>query len=82
MKNAVFWGVTPCGSCKKRRWLLQEPYGVTSQKTAFFSERAAYNRPRLLYSEPLPSYQTWWERGLILHRRTSTCIVKRVTIEA
>jgi hypothetical protein len=61
MKNAVFWDVTPYGSCKNRRfgasvvpsssilvtlmteelrspemWFLQEPHGVTSQKTAFF----------------------------------------------
>jgi hypothetical protein len=35
MKNDVCWDVTPCGSCKKRR-LLQEPHGVTSQKTQFF----------------------------------------------
>jgi hypothetical protein len=26
MRNAVFWDVTPCGSC----------HGVTSQKTTFF----------------------------------------------
>jgi hypothetical protein len=32
MKNGVFWDVTPCGSCKN----LQEPHGVTSQKTPFF----------------------------------------------
>jgi hypothetical protein len=40
MKNAVFWNVTPCGSCKtddsEERRFLQEPHGVTSQKTAFF----------------------------------------------
>jgi hypothetical protein len=57
MKNSVFRDVTPCGSCKNRRfggtWLLlhqgdknlwtrnkrrflQEPHGVTSQKTPFF----------------------------------------------
>jgi hypothetical protein len=28
MKNGVFWVVTPCG--------LQEPHGVTTQKTPFF----------------------------------------------
>jgi hypothetical protein len=32
-KNCVFWGVTPCGSFKNH---LQEPHGVTSQKTQFF----------------------------------------------
>jgi hypothetical protein len=32
MKNGVFWDVMPCGSCKN----LQEPHGVTSQKTPFF----------------------------------------------
>jgi hypothetical protein len=30
IKNGVFWDVTPCGS------FLQEPHGVTSQKTPFF----------------------------------------------
>jgi hypothetical protein len=29
MKNGVFWVLTPCGS-------LQEPHGVTTQKTPFF----------------------------------------------
>jgi hypothetical protein len=29
MKNSVFWVVTPCG-------FLQEPHGVTTQKTLFF----------------------------------------------
>jgi hypothetical protein len=40
IKNGVFWDVTQCGSCKippKRRF-LQEPHGVTSQKTLFFKE--------------------------------------------
>jgi hypothetical protein len=32
MKNGVFWDDTPYGSYKN----LQEPYGVTSQKTQFF----------------------------------------------
>jgi hypothetical protein len=32
MKNGVFWVVTPCGSCKN-----QEPHGVTTQKTQFFT---------------------------------------------
>jgi hypothetical protein len=42
IKNGVFWDVTPCGSCKNRRfggtwrWFSQEPHGVTSQKTPFF----------------------------------------------
>jgi hypothetical protein len=48
MKNAVFWDLTPCGSCKIHRfvtlmleairssWILREPHDVTSQKTAFF----------------------------------------------
>jgi hypothetical protein len=53
MKNGVFWVVTPCGSCKNRRFggtwrllhqgeknpkrrFLQEPHGVTTQKTPFF----------------------------------------------
>jgi hypothetical protein len=30
MKNGVFWVVTPCG------WFLQEPHGVTTEKTPFF----------------------------------------------
>jgi hypothetical protein len=34
MKIGVFWDVMPCGSCKKR-WFLQEPHGVISQKTPF-----------------------------------------------
>jgi hypothetical protein len=39
MQNAVIWDVTPCGLCR----FVQEPYGVTSQKTAFYmSGRAAY----------------------------------------
>jgi hypothetical protein len=29
MKNAVFWGVTPCGSCKNRR--LRGPYRLHHQ---------------------------------------------------
>jgi hypothetical protein len=45
VKDAVFWDVTPCGSCKSRRFgdvppkrrLLQIPHGVTSQKTQFFT---------------------------------------------
>jgi hypothetical protein len=42
LKNGVFWDVTPCGSCKNRRFggpkrrYLHEPHGVTSQKTPFF----------------------------------------------
>jgi hypothetical protein len=31
-KNGVFWVVTTCGSCR----FLQEPHGVTTQKTPFF----------------------------------------------
>jgi hypothetical protein len=60
MKNGVFWDVTPCGSCKSRRFggtysllhqgdknrFLQEPHGVTSQKTAFFIVTAV--KPQLL----------------------------------
>jgi hypothetical protein len=34
MKNGVFLDDAPCGSCTKRRF-LQEPRGVTSQKTPF-----------------------------------------------
>jgi hypothetical protein len=52
MKNAVFWDVMPCGSCKdrtlwgtyrlhhqgeKKRRFSEEPRIVTSQKTAFFA---------------------------------------------
>jgi hypothetical protein len=41
MKSAVLRYVTPCGSCKNRRFgktrFLQEPHGVTSQRTAFFT---------------------------------------------
>jgi hypothetical protein len=32
LKNGVFWVVTPCGSCR----FLQEPHGITTQKTPFF----------------------------------------------
>jgi hypothetical protein len=32
MKNGVFWDVTPCSCCKN-----QEPHGVVSQNTPFFS---------------------------------------------
>jgi hypothetical protein len=40
-KNVVFWDVTPCGSCTKRRFggtysLHYQGNGVTSQKTAFY----------------------------------------------
>jgi hypothetical protein len=35
LKNGVFWVVTPCGSCKNHT-PLQEPHGVTTQKTPFF----------------------------------------------
>jgi hypothetical protein len=34
MKNAVFWGVMQCGSCKNS----EDSHGVTSQKTKFFSK--------------------------------------------
>jgi hypothetical protein len=42
MKNAVFWDVMLCGSCKRsyvplNRQFSQEPHGVTSQKTIFFN---------------------------------------------
>jgi hypothetical protein len=41
MKNAVFWDVTLCGSVRtdvlEERRFLQEPHGITSQKTAFFN---------------------------------------------
>jgi hypothetical protein len=40
MKNAVFWDVTSCGSCKNRYYsetsVLKEPKGVTPQKTEFY----------------------------------------------
>jgi hypothetical protein len=43
LKNGVFWVVTPCGSCKNRRFgvppnrrFVQVPHGVTIQKTPFF----------------------------------------------
>jgi hypothetical protein len=36
MKNGVFWNVTPYGSV---RTFLQEPHGVTSQKTPIFFEQ-------------------------------------------
>jgi hypothetical protein len=45
MKNGVFWVVTPYGSCKNRRpkrRFLQEPHGVTTQKTPFFKENVAF----------------------------------------
>jgi hypothetical protein len=32
MKNGVFWDVTPC----------EEPHGVTSQKTPFFTLKIVY----------------------------------------
>jgi hypothetical protein len=39
MRNAVFWDVMLCGSCKNRvppkRRFLQEPHGVIFQKTEF-----------------------------------------------
>jgi hypothetical protein len=46
LKNAVFWDVTLRGSCKERCFegmncrFLQEPYGVTSQKTTYFTVTA------------------------------------------
>jgi hypothetical protein len=46
IKNAVFWDVTPCGSFKTRisskTSFLQEPHGVTCQKTSFFNN-CSYN---------------------------------------
>jgi hypothetical protein len=40
LKNAVFWDVTPCGSCKNRRFggtsVLTRGIRLTSQKTSFF----------------------------------------------
>jgi hypothetical protein len=48
MKNGVFWVVTPCGSCKNlrqvppKRRFLQEPHGVTTQKTPFFKDWISY----------------------------------------
>jgi hypothetical protein len=43
--NAVFWDVTPCGSCKFLRnvQFLQEPHGVTSLKMAFFNSHRHEN---------------------------------------
>jgi hypothetical protein len=38
MKNAVFWDVMPClvrTDVSEERRFLQEPHGITSQKTAF-----------------------------------------------
>jgi hypothetical protein len=76
MKIAVFWDVTPRGSCKSRRFggtyrpiirmkrirqlgdagdvppkrlFLQEPYGVTSQKTAFFKASLLLNTTSLFF---------------------------------
>jgi hypothetical protein len=42
MKNGVFWVVTPCGSCKNRRFggtwrLLQEIPSISSQRTSVAS---------------------------------------------
>jgi hypothetical protein len=37
MKNGVFWDVTPCGFVRTVVLFLQEPHGVTAQKTPFFS---------------------------------------------
>jgi hypothetical protein len=32
MKNAIFWGVAPCGTCKNVRnigsWFIEEPHGI------------------------------------------------------
>jgi hypothetical protein len=48
LKKAIFWNGTRCGSCKNRRFggkyrlhhqgdkKLEEPHGLTSQKTTFF----------------------------------------------
>jgi hypothetical protein len=36
MRNCVFWDVTPCVPPKRR--FLQDPHGITSQKTPFFRE--------------------------------------------
>jgi hypothetical protein len=35
LKNAVFWDVTPCGSCKNRPF-GGTPHDVASPKTTFF----------------------------------------------
>jgi hypothetical protein len=34
MKNAVFWDVTPCGSCKKRRSVVTD---VSKERSAYIS---------------------------------------------
>jgi hypothetical protein len=39
MKNAVFWDVTP---------FLQDPHGITSQKTAFFFQKIVLKFPVFL----------------------------------
>jgi hypothetical protein len=52
LKNGVFWVVTPCGS-----WFLQEPYGVTTQKTSFFIVTAV-KTSNLTSSSLLTGYQT------------------------
>jgi hypothetical protein len=54
VKNAVFWDVTVCGSCKTRRLRgtssLQESRGVLSKKAAFFNESILGKCKNLLFS--------------------------------
>jgi hypothetical protein len=58
MKSAVFWDVTPWGSCMNR----QVPLGVTSQKTALFKLKTTFRKQDLsLYSGERMDTSTLWE---------------------
>jgi hypothetical protein len=63
MKNAVFWDVTLCGSLRmdvppKRRF-IQEPQGVTSQKTTLFL-RKLFKWSRYIFRSTWPSSSVYF----------------------
>jgi hypothetical protein len=69
LKNGVFWDVTPCGSCKD----LQEPHGVTFQKTPFFivtvvktSNLKQKSYPRNRSWRPMPVFPVSYEHHLYI----------------
>jgi hypothetical protein len=86
MKNGVFWVVTPCGSCKNRRFggtwrlhhqgdknlctrLLQEPHGVTTQKTPFFIVTAVKTSNLTQY---VSNFHRLWRRTDNNHQHIQT----------
>jgi hypothetical protein len=55
-EDAIFWDVMPCGSRKnwhfsEEQQFLQNPHGITSQKTAFFLSHPTLSLLRLIFPE-------------------------------